>query len=75
MLTPVIILNSSPATCCGEPILGVPMLILPGVALAEAMNSGRVFAGNDECIVMTIGKRTTPATGAMSRMKLKFRLS
>ena len=34
MLVPVIILNSSPATCEVEPVPNEPMLILPGLALA-----------------------------------------
>ena len=34
MLTPVIILNSSPETCCKLPLPLDPMLILPGLALA-----------------------------------------
>src|SRR5262249_38828039 len=46
-LTPAMNLNSSPATCCGPPMPAEAMLILPGLALAYAMNSGTVFAGND----------------------------
>ena len=34
MLTPVIILNSSPATWGGVPLPAEAMLILPGLALA-----------------------------------------
>jgi hypothetical protein len=34
MLMPVIILNSSPATCEVEPVPNEPTLILPGLALA-----------------------------------------
>ena len=34
MLVPVIILNSSPATCEVEPVPNEPMLILPALALA-----------------------------------------
>ena len=34
MLTPAIILNSSPATCEVEPVPNEAMVILPGLALA-----------------------------------------
>ena len=73
MSAPVIILSSSPATCCGEPSGGVPMLICPERALASASSSARLFAGKDAFTVMTMGNVTTPATGAMSRMKLNLR--
>src|SRR5262252_11074004 len=46
MLTPAIILNSSPATWGPEPMPADAMLILPGLALAYAMNSGTVFGRN-----------------------------
>ena len=49
------------------------MLIFPGCALAYANKSGRFFAGKAAFTVMTIGKLTTPAIGAMSRMKLNLR--
>jgi len=39
------------------------------------MNSGTVLAGSAGSTVMTSGMRSIPATGAMSRMKLKFKLS
>src|SRR5215472_7179556 len=39
------------------------------------MNSGMLLAGTDGFTTMTFGKRTMAATGAMSRMKLKLRLS
>jgi hypothetical protein len=67
---PVIILNSSPATWVEFPIPADAMLILPGLALAYAMNSGTVLAGTDGCTSMTRGTLATLATGAMSRMKL-----
>ena len=37
------------------------------------MNSATVFAGNEFVTSITLGARTRPATGAMSRMKLKLR--
>ena len=45
MLTPAIILNSSPAMWLAEPMPPDAMLILPGLALAPAMNSGSVLTG------------------------------
>ena len=51
------------------------MLILPGLTLAWAMNSRTVLAGTDGFTSMTNGKRSMLATGTMSRMKLKLRLS
>src|SRR5262249_12716606 len=36
------------------------------------MNSGTVLAGNDGCTTTTRAVRMMPATGVMSRMKLKF---
>jgi hypothetical protein len=35
------------------------------------MNSGTVLAGSDGFTTMTLGTRMMPATGVMSRMKLK----
>ena len=49
---------------------GDAMLILPGFALAWAMNSGTVFAGTVGCTTRTFGTAIMEATGAMSRMKL-----
>src|SRR5215510_10118568 len=46
------------------------MLILPGLALAWAMNSGTVATGSDGFTCMTCGTRWMLATGAISRMKL-----
>src|SRR5262245_9243523 len=51
------------------------MLILPGLALAQAMNSGPVLAGTEALTTINLGTSTTPATGAISRMKLKLSLS
>ena len=75
MLRPAIILNNSPATWGVDPIPADAMLILPGLALAKAMNSGTVLAGTDGFTSMTLGTRIMPATGAMSRMRLKLSLS
>jgi hypothetical protein len=41
---------------------------------AEAMNSGSVLAGTDGFTNMTSDCRVILATGAMSRLKLKFSL-
>src|SRR3982074_1649187 len=68
ILTLVIILNNSPATCCGLPMPGDAMLILPGLAFAWAMNSATVLAGNDGWTTRTFGTRLMLATGAISRM-------
>jgi hypothetical protein len=70
MFTPAIILNNSPATCPGVPLPPDAMLIFPGLALAKAMNSESVLAGNDGFTSMTRGVRIILAIGTMSRMKL-----
>src|SRR6266699_3913947 len=36
------------------------------------MNSGTVLAGTDGCTTIALGTRMMPATGAISRIKLKF---
>ena len=51
------------------------MLSLPGFALAWAMNSGIVFAGNDGLTSKAKISRLMLATGAMSLMKLKLSFS
>src|SRR5262249_50028938 len=56
LLVPVIILTSSPATCEVEPVPNEPMLILPGLVLASAMNSATVCAGTDGFATITSGK-------------------
>ena len=38
------------------------------------MNSATVFAGKSFGTIITFGTRVMPATGAMSRMKLKLSL-
>jgi hypothetical protein len=67
-------LNNSPATSGTLPEPLVAMLILPGLALAKAMNSATVFAGTDGLTTMTSGTRRIPAIGVMSRRMLKPRL-
>jgi len=47
MVMPAIIANSSPATWGMEPLPALDMLSRPGLALAYAIRSGTVFAGND----------------------------
>ena len=75
MLTPAIILNNSPVTCGVLPVPTDAMLILPGLAVANVMNSGTVLAGTDRLTSKTFARRMMGATGAMSRMKLKLSLS
>src|SRR5262249_11114930 len=75
MLTPVIILNSSPATCGAVPMPADATVILPGLALARAINSATVVAGTDGCASNTNGYQASPATGAISRLKLKLSFS
>src|SRR5215510_11562091 len=72
MSTPVIILNNSPETWSVVPIPPDPLLILPGWALAEAMNSATVLTGTDGCTSMMRGTRMMPHTGAMSRMEIEI---
>ena len=57
MSTPVIILNSSPAMCDPVPLPADVILILPGLLLAQATNSGMVLAGTDGWMSMTYGTR------------------
>ena len=73
MSMPVIILKSSPPIWDALPVPPDAMLILPGLALAQAMNSGTVFAGFDRFTSMTSGRLLIIAIGTMSRMKLKLR--
>src|SRR5215470_11861167 len=67
MLTPALNLKSSPATCEVEPVPNDASVILPGLALASAINSGTELAATDGCTSSTSGERTTPETIAMSR--------
>jgi hypothetical protein len=69
---PVSDLNNSPERCTEVPLPDDAMLILPGLALQYAMNSATVLAGNDGVTSITLGVRTRPATGAISRMTLKL---
>src|SRR5207249_9708347 len=73
--TPAIILNSSPATWEVEPLPNDAMVILVGLALAWATNSGTVLAGTDGCTSRTSAERLRPATIARSRFKLTLSLS
>jgi len=50
------------------------ILIVPGCAFASAMNCATLVTGTDGWSTMTRGSRVMPATGAMSRRKLKPRL-
>jgi len=49
-----------------------PILILPGLALMNSMNSGTVLAGTEGLTSMTSGPLAMLATGAISRMKSKL---
>jgi hypothetical protein len=44
-----------------------------GLGVGDELRNG--LAGTDGCTSMTRGMRTMPATGAMSRMKLKLSLN
>ncbi len=70
MSMPAIILNSSPARWEADPVPNDAMVILPGLALASAIRSATVLAGTDGFATITMGKETSPATGAMSRCRL-----
>src|SRR5215471_20111958 len=74
-LMPVIILSNSPDRCGDVPTPPEAKLILPGLALAWAMNSATLLAGTAGCTSMTFANRINPATGALSRMKLNGSLS
>src|SRR5215472_10877712 len=74
MLTPAIILNSSPARR-SVPAVGAPKLSFPGLAFACAMSCGIVSTGSDGATETTFGTRVMPPTGAMSWRKLKLSLS
>ncbi len=56
--------QSGPQTRVALPMPADAMLILPGLALAKAINSGTVLAGNDEFTTTTRGMRMSAATGA-----------
>ena len=59
----------------GKRVAKIAILILPGLALAYAMNSGTVLAGNDGWTAITLVVRMMLAIGARSRIKLKLSLS
>src|SRR5215813_9708041 len=79
MLTPVIILNSSPEIWFPEPMPADAMLILPGLALAWAMNSATVLTGSDRFASMTKGsdrlapKRRARLPAARQRSRARWR--
>jgi hypothetical protein len=50
-------------------------VILPGLALASAINSGTELAATDGCTSSTSGERTMPEIIAMSPTMLKLSLS
>ena len=78
--------TSSDATALPVLMAAIAALALPWLLVAlTAMtvqrsylyrsNSGRFLVGNDEFTFATLGTRMMPATGAMSRMGLKFSFS
>src|ERR1700704_4483739 len=71
MLTPVIVLNNSPAKGEVLPLPNEAMLILPGLAWASAMNSATVLAGSAGFTFIAKGKDARPATGIRSRNRSK----
>ena len=60
-------LNNSPDRCGLVPRPAEPKVMVPGFALASAMNSFTVFAGTDGCTVRMFGDSTTSEIGAKSR--------
>src|SRR5258708_20091148 len=74
VLTRGIILSSLPARRI-VPAVGAPKFSFPGLALAYAISCGIVSTGSDGVTETRFGTRRIPATGAMSRMKLKLSLS
>ena len=66
-------LNSSPDMCTEVPLPEDAILILLTLFLQYAKNSATLFAGKLGGTTMTLGVRTNPATGAISRMKLNGR--
>src|SRR5262249_15439398 len=71
--TPVMALNSSAGRGVDRTKPDETLVILPGLLFAYAMSSGMVRAGKDICATITFGTRIRPATGVMSRRKLKLR--
>ena len=55
------------------PVPPEAMLTLPGLALAQATNSGTVLAGLSTFTSITSGSVLIIAIGTMSRMKSKLR--
>src|SRR3954449_9861554 len=68
---PVIIRNSSPERWVKFPVPFEARLILPGLALAWAMNSGTVLAGNEGLTNRAKESLLMLATGTMSRVTVK----
>jgi hypothetical protein len=75
MSAPVISLNNSPAMCGVVPLPADAILTLPGFALVYAISSGIVLTDTDGLTTTTRPTRIMPATGAISRMKLKLSFS
>ena len=65
-------LNNSPDKCTEVPLPDDAMFTLVGLALQYAINSATFFTGRLLVTTITLGVRTIPATGVMSRIKLKF---
>ena len=63
---PVLDLNSSPARFWVLPTLIVPMLSLPGVALAKAISSARVLKRDSKPVISAMSKNPRVEMGAKS---------
>jgi hypothetical protein len=70
MSTPAGFLNNFHQMCAELATPADAMEILPGLALADAMSSGTVLAGNEGFTTRAPAKRAMPATGVSSRIEL-----
>ena len=66
MSTPVMLLNSSAATCIEPPAPELEKLSLPGWLFASAISSFTEFAGTEGCTRSSRGRSATIETGAKS---------
>ena len=66
MSVPVASLSISTAMCSAPPTPPLPALSLPGLALAQAISSGGVFAGTPGLTANTVHEVVTSATGVKS---------
>src|SRR5258706_1094028 len=66
ILTPAMVLNSSPARCCGVPLPGEPKVSSPGRDFATTINSLTELAGMEGWTTRTIVTMATSLTGSQS---------